>query len=82
MGRKTSFYLSDEDDALLQALRGRGVGLAEIFRRGVRAEDPAGRLAREAAALAVDGAEGRLGDLARAMLQDAVREALRQGGGF
>jgi hypothetical protein len=82
MGRKTSFYLSDEDDALLAAKREQGVGLAEIFHRGIHAEDPADRRARDVAAAAVDAAEDRLMGLARDMLQDAVREALRQGGGY
>jgi hypothetical protein len=82
MGRKTSFYLSDEDDALLVAARGRGLGLAEIFHRGLHAEDPAPRLARQAAQDMLDAAEDRLRDLVRETLADAVREALRQGGGF
>jgi len=78
MGRKTSFYLSDEDDALLRAAKARGTGLAEIFHRGLQAEDPALTLARAAAVEALEALRPDLEEWVGAAVQRAFAKA--QGG--
>lgn len=82
MPRKTSFYLSDEDDALLRQALASGVTLKEVMRRGIGAAAPDAAFAREAASEAVEAMEERLRGLVREIVQETVREALNQGGGY
>lgn len=80
MPRKTSFYLSDEDDVLLRAKIAEGVPLREIMRRGIGATAPDRALAREAAAEMLEA----MGDELQDRIDRAVERALakRQGGSW
>ena len=77
MARKTSISLSDEDDVLLHDALAAGTPLREIIVRGLHAEDPAGKLARDAAAEALDAVREEL----REMIDGAVKRALAEAQG-
>lgn len=93
MGLRTSVYLTDELEA---AWKASGVPLGELVRRGLAeraVEDEAAWRAAEAVASRVEAALGavraeitkdvleEVRQVAREIIEGAVREALRQGGG-
>jgi hypothetical protein len=71
MPRKTSFYLSDEDDALLRETMATGVSLREIMRRGLGVEDPHLALARQAATEALEALRPEIEEWVGAAVQRA-----------
>ena len=77
MGRKTSFYLSDDDDALLREALAAGDSLREIMRRGIGAVGPVEATAELAARRAAEAVEARIGDIESRLAEIVERSTTR-----